>query len=391
MPRIRAIKPEFWADEDIAKLPRDARLLFIGTWNLADDYGILKSNLKWIKAQLFPYDDDLRINQVSQWVDQLVKARMLLPFSIDEEGYLYIRTFKTHQKIDRPSKNGFISAEKLAIAFKLPRPPGNYEEYSESIRRVFAPGKGNGKEMEKEIGNGKPPEAGVGDPAGRDAPQDSHVLYKNLEKNKKSIVDFIRQKKPDFIEPYVDLWNLFAGEKSLAKVLKVTDLRKKHFKVRISENGFDFLQILKKAADSSFLFTGKWFGFDWIIESEENYTKVLEGKYDKMINSKPPAQSEIITNKGLKREINYLYEMFKENDTAINESKIEELHFKELNSSSLLADIENKMDDIRKTAQEKLNGSADQQMILLLMKKLFVIEFFKQQKSRNAETIFRVD
>jgi hypothetical protein len=26
---------------------------------------------------------------------------------------------------------------------------------------------------------------------------------------------------------------------------------------------------------------GKWFGFDWIIENNSNYIKVLEGNYDK--------------------------------------------------------------------------------------------------------------
>ena len=44
MARIRTIKLEFWEDEKLAKLPVHARLLFIGTWNFADDNGALLAN-----------------------------------------------------------------------------------------------------------------------------------------------------------------------------------------------------------------------------------------------------------------------------------------------------------------------------------------------------------
>lgn len=43
MARIRTIKPEFWEDEDIGKLPIPCRLFFIGCWNFADDYGVIKA------------------------------------------------------------------------------------------------------------------------------------------------------------------------------------------------------------------------------------------------------------------------------------------------------------------------------------------------------------
>ncbi len=35
MPRIRTVKPEFWEDELLGVMPRDARLLFIATFNMA--------------------------------------------------------------------------------------------------------------------------------------------------------------------------------------------------------------------------------------------------------------------------------------------------------------------------------------------------------------------
>lgn len=54
MARIRTIKPEFWEDEKLAKLPIHARLLFIGTWNFADDNGVLLANPVLMKSHIFP-------------------------------------------------------------------------------------------------------------------------------------------------------------------------------------------------------------------------------------------------------------------------------------------------------------------------------------------------
>lgn len=104
MPRIRTIKPEFWNDEKIGNLKRECRLLFIGLWNQADDYGTVRSNPVWIKSQVFPYDEDLRTNELSKWLAALVDARMLEPFTHQGEGFYNIRTFLSHQKVDKPSK-----------------------------------------------------------------------------------------------------------------------------------------------------------------------------------------------------------------------------------------------------------------------------------------------
>ncbi|KKK60207.1 hypothetical protein LCGC14_3026700, partial [marine sediment metagenome] len=39
MARIRTVKPDFWTSEDVAAVSRNARLLFIGLLNFADDVG----------------------------------------------------------------------------------------------------------------------------------------------------------------------------------------------------------------------------------------------------------------------------------------------------------------------------------------------------------------
>lgn len=106
--------------------------------------------------------------------------------------------------------------------------------------------------------------------------------YKYLVKTKENIWEFIKTEKPQFIEPYADFWNLFADKYGLAKVTKITDSRKKKFKKRLAEEKFNFLKITKKLTEASdFVLTQKWMTFDWVIFSESNYVKILEGNYDK--------------------------------------------------------------------------------------------------------------
>ena len=44
MARSRVIKPEFWSDEKLARVSREARLLYIGLWSTCDDAGRTKGH-----------------------------------------------------------------------------------------------------------------------------------------------------------------------------------------------------------------------------------------------------------------------------------------------------------------------------------------------------------
>lgn len=116
MARIRTIKPEFWEDEKIGALPIPCRLFFIGCWNFADDYGVIKGNAALLKSQIFPYDETLRVSEVKKWIDALVNARMLVPIIHKEESYYVIRTFRSHQVIDKRYDKSYISKDKSLVS-----------------------------------------------------------------------------------------------------------------------------------------------------------------------------------------------------------------------------------------------------------------------------------
>lgn len=105
MPRSRVIKPEFWNDEKLAKVSRDARLTFIGIWTCSDDYGVSKGNESWLKSQIYPYEESVKLSKFQEWLVELERLKVILPFSFHDEKYYYIKNFSKHQKVDHPSKN----------------------------------------------------------------------------------------------------------------------------------------------------------------------------------------------------------------------------------------------------------------------------------------------
>jgi hypothetical protein len=141
MARIRSIKPEFWASEQTGECSSNARLLFIGIWNFADDRGVYPEKPKQLKAHVFPFDD-ITGPQVSGWIGELLRVGLLR--RIEDKGILYlvVTGWKTHQKIDRPQKK-----------WVYPNPedfPEQFDEGSSSAQRVLALEssrvEGNGKE-----------------------------------------------------------------------------------------------------------------------------------------------------------------------------------------------------------------------------------------------------
>lgn len=107
MARIRTVKPEFWEDEVVGLLPRDARLLFIATFNLADDEGLLRWTPAYIKASAFMYDDDVTLPEVAKLMQGLADAGLVFPYiaGVAHQQMACVVNFRKHQKINRPQKS----------------------------------------------------------------------------------------------------------------------------------------------------------------------------------------------------------------------------------------------------------------------------------------------
>lgn len=95
MPRARNIKPAFFANEYLAELPYEARLLFIGLWTLADRRGRLEDRPKGIKGRLFPFDNIDTDKLLQELADS--PERFIIRYSCNGKRFIQITNFEKHQ------------------------------------------------------------------------------------------------------------------------------------------------------------------------------------------------------------------------------------------------------------------------------------------------------
>jgi hypothetical protein len=106
MPRIRTIKPEFPHSESMSRVSRDARLLFVLMFTVADDEGRGRGDARLLASLLFPYDDDAP-HLLPSWLAELVEVGCVLTYMVDRNTYFQIVKWCGHQKIDKPTPSRF--------------------------------------------------------------------------------------------------------------------------------------------------------------------------------------------------------------------------------------------------------------------------------------------
>jgi hypothetical protein len=118
--RIRTIKPEFPQSETVGRVSRDARLLFIQLWTVADDSGRTRGNSRVLASLLYPYDDDAR-GLMDAWLNELEAVGAIRRYVVDGETFLDIPNWLKHQKIDRPSASKYPGFDEASRVFASPR------------------------------------------------------------------------------------------------------------------------------------------------------------------------------------------------------------------------------------------------------------------------------
>jgi hypothetical protein len=136
---------------------------------------------------------------------------------------------------------------------------------------------------------------------------------------------------------------------------------------------------------------------DWQAACRNWVRNELKGAFEnKIIVNQPPAlvtppPSPVPQKPQLRKiaqEINYLYETFIQDETKCTTISIEVAHYNELKKACLINFSREETENIREQSMISLNGNADANAILSMMKKVGVIEFFKQVKQQGWEVIF---
>ena len=236
MARIRTIKPEFWTDGSIIECSVNARLMFIGTWNFADDEGNLDRSAKQIKARIFPADQI----DCEPLIQELITHGLIIEYSVNGKKYLHILGFKTHQLINRPGKAQCpIYDESLNVQGVITEPSQ-------------PEGKGmEGKGKDKAIATGKP-----------DCPhQEIIALYHEILPTSPQIRDWT----PARAASLKARWNEGADRQTLEYWRKLFEY--------IAGQPFLTGKVVSNGRKPFFL------TLDWLVKAE-NFAKVREGRYE---------------------------------------------------------------------------------------------------------------
>ena len=306
--RKRMLNPDFFTDPDIvASLDAYGRLLYQGIWCVAEDSGCFELNPLLLKMKILPGDQSVTTDDIEGYLEILIVQKKIISYEVDGKSYGWLKNFDKHQSLNKPN----------APAVPLPKwiTFHGEEEYGSDRHKYY---------YEIDFGYLKEEKSNPVDNHGLDSgktmdrqrkDKDSHSLENSWPEEKRK--EEKRKEKKGREEkgkkgeahpspiPYQDIANLYNKKCSdMTKVIKISDNRKKHLKARWQDaydlvlkekdelSGYKlknelflvFDKLFQKTADSSFM-NGEndrdWKAdFDWLIKNNNNFTKVLEGKYD---------------------------------------------------------------------------------------------------------------
>lgn len=152
--RIRSIRPEFWRSDDVDALTWDERLVFIGLWSYVDDNGVGVDKLASICADLFAGDLEREPREtfarVETALSTLFANGLIQRYTVDGKAYLFVTTWETHQRVDRPGKSRYPlpTSENAVIREHVATPSREFRD---------TPSTGEGEKGRRGEGNTRPP------------------------------------------------------------------------------------------------------------------------------------------------------------------------------------------------------------------------------------------
>lgn len=229
MARIRTIKPQFWDDAKIGRIPRDARLLYIGLWTFADDLGVVIADPVWLKSKIFPYDR-IQIQQLEAWLGLLEETGFISLLSVKSESFYYLPTFSRHQIINRPNLDDVNIDKKLLdniLAKFTDQSAINHGSISDQSVIII------GEEKDRDSSTPyNPPKGEIGSPDSDDeSVENGPEKKKSCGKRKETDLSFV---EPSF-QPVMAEWLAYKSERG--QTYRQQGLKACYSKLRELSNG----------------------------------------------------------------------------------------------------------------------------------------------------------
>jgi hypothetical protein len=107
MARIRTVKPDLFAHPKMAKVPIEARYLFVGLLTQADDEGRLWDSPRALCGAVFPHDPKVSERMVEKWLTDLAGVESIVRYQVKGVAYIAIPAWSDHQRVSHPRASIF--------------------------------------------------------------------------------------------------------------------------------------------------------------------------------------------------------------------------------------------------------------------------------------------
>jgi hypothetical protein len=234
---------------------------------LADRAGRLENRPAKIKAQVFPYDNDIDAEKIRQLLEDLEHHRFIFIYEVECRSYIQIRTFEKHQHChvnEPPSQIPEPKKDKPARKVRCRHRTSTVQERCKDDASTMPAPEENGAN-----------------------PSTYTFTYTSTSGERLpdngTAADAALSKTPDVL---VEIYK--AENKILPQVMEFTQERRKQCRTRLARDPGKFIdqftRAVIKAQETPFLrgegAKGWKADFDWFIANDGNVVKVLEGKYD---------------------------------------------------------------------------------------------------------------
>lgn len=120
MPRIRSVHPDICVSETMANLPANLERTFVRLWTHCDDEGRCEDRPRIIKAAIYPLHDEMTWQAVSDELDALADAGLLVRYEAEGRGYVQICGWDEYQHPQRPRPSEYPSPTEENVTIREP-------------------------------------------------------------------------------------------------------------------------------------------------------------------------------------------------------------------------------------------------------------------------------
>lgn len=237
------MKETICTSENLNSLDPESEVFLYRLIVTCDDYGIFFANSSILRAKCYPLRiDKIKDKDIDKWLAALVDANMIFLYEYEGRKYLKLAKWDTHQQV-RANKSKYPTPDMEGV-----------QMISNDIKR---------NPLQANV----PVFVSVSDSSNRIRNRDTVV---QVETTPHSEVQ--------------EMFNRICA--SFTKIKKMSNTRKDKLRIRWAEIKTleTFEEICNKMEASDFLKGNnkkKWKAtFDWILENDNNWVKVIEGNYD---------------------------------------------------------------------------------------------------------------